>query len=267
VRPVLLREGDHAVFDAIKLPQLARNPIAWSLTLLLALLAWIPTLQQTLSMLSMQMYGTMGLSFAPFLLFWTIMMTAMMLPALAPILSIRFELLHPQSPTILARIARMIIFILGYLLTWCLFGIPVFFLCLYSEQLILHAPPIAIGLGLILFLGVGLYQLTPLKKRSLVHSNPAFYQQHPIGTSVLSDLQNGLSHGLACLGSCGGLMLMLVAVGLMNLTWMIIVTVLIFLEKTWHRDHSLSFYIGMALIFYAIVAAADPSLLPNLYIG
>lgn len=256
------------MLDAIKLPHIARNPIAWSLTFLLALLAWIPMLQQTLSMLSMRMYGTMGLTFVPFLLFWTIMMAAMMLPALAPILSIRFELLHSQSPNIVARITRMIVFILGYLLMWCLFGIPVFFLSLFSEQLMQQNPFIALGLGIALFLGVGLYQLTPLKKRSLAHSNPAFYQHHhPLGTSVVSDLKHGLSHGLACLGSCGGLMLMLVAVGLMNLPWMIIVTALIFLEKTWHRDHSLSFYIGLVLIFYAIAAAANPSLLPGLYMG
>jgi predicted metal-binding membrane protein len=258
--------------DIFKLPLLARNPMAWSLTLLLALLAWIATLQQTLSMLPMQMYGTMGMPFGPFLFFWTVMMAAMMLPALAPTTSVRFELLQQQSSSTIVSMTRISAFIAGYLVMWCLFGIPIFWLSLLSQQLVQHEPFVSLGLGIMLFLAVGFYQLTPLKKSYLTHCNPGLCCHTAMSTSLsvgsmFGDIKEGLRHSLSCLGCCGGLMLILVAVGLMNLTWMILVTVLIFLEKAWHQGHRLSFFVGMALIFYGILAAADPSLLPGLYIG
>ena len=256
----------------LKLPQLARNPLAWFLTLLLALLAWIPTLQQTLSMLSMHMYGTMGLALGPFLFFWTVMMAAMMLPALAPTVSVRIELLRQRTPSIVVGIAHISAFLLGYLLTWCLFGLPVFCLGLLSDHLVQHEPLMGLGLGIVLFFAVGLYQLTPLKKRCLVHCNPALCHHTAVSStssanSVFLEMKDGLRHSLSCLGCCGGLMLVLIAVGLMNLTWMILVTVLIFLEKAWDQGSRLSFFIGMALIFYGILAVADPSLLPGLSPG
>lgn len=49
--------------EVIKAPQFplhARNPLAWSIAFLLAGLAWILTLEQTLGMRSMPMYGTHG---------------------------------------------------------------------------------------------------------------------------------------------------------------------------------------------------------------
>lgn len=258
--------------DHLKLPQIARNPLAWFLTLLLALLAWIPTLQQTLSMLSMHMYGTMGMAPGPFLFFWTVMMAAMMLPALAPTVSVRFETLCQQTPGTVVRMARSGAFIFGYLLTWCLFGLPVFCLGLLSDQLVQHEPFLGLGLGVVLFFAVGLYQLTPLKKHCLVHCNPALCCHTAVSSTssanaVFIDMRDGLRHSLSCLGCCAGLMLILIAVGLMNLTWMVLVTVLIFLEKTWAQGSRLSLFIGVALIFYGILAAADPLLLPGLYPG
>ena len=266
------REERHHMSAILKLPQLARNPLAWFFTLLLALLAWIPTLQQTLSMFSMHMYGTMGMAFGPFLFFWTAMMAAMMLPALAPTASVRFELFRQQTPSIIASMVRIGAFLLGYLLAWCLFGLPIFCLSLLSEQLVQHEPIIGLGLGIVLFIAVGLYQWTPLKKRCLVHCNPALCRPIVISSTSSADsvffaMKDGLLHSLSCLGCCGGLTLVLIAVGLMNLTWMILVSVLIFLEKAWYQGHRLRFFIGIALIFYGILAAADPSLLPGFYAG
>src|ERR1700738_1999180 len=106
---------------SMRLTRPARNPFAWMITLLLAVLAWIPTLQQTLSMPSIQMYGAMGMSLVSFLLFWTLMMAAMMLPALAPVASVRYTALSRQTPHAFTRAARLSIFMLGYLCLWTLF--------------------------------------------------------------------------------------------------------------------------------------------------
>jgi len=73
------------------------HPLAWSLVLFLAGLAWILTLCSSVRMLTLPMYGTMGMAFLPFLGFWTVMMAAMMLPALAPTVSVQMALLRQQS--------------------------------------------------------------------------------------------------------------------------------------------------------------------------
>jgi len=81
---------------------------------------------------------------------------------------------------------------------------------------------------------------------------------------MLSHLKIGLLHGIHCLGCCGGLMLVMVVVGLMNLPWMILLTILIFLEKTWQYGHRLSFFIGIGLLLFAMLAFIDPTLLSSL---
>lgn len=59
-------------------------------------------------------------------------------------------------------------------------------------------------------------------------------------------------------------MLVMVVVGLMNLPWMILLTVLIFLEKTWQYGHRLSFFIGIGLVLFALLAFIDPAVLTRL---
>jgi predicted metal-binding membrane protein len=81
---------------------------------------------------------------------------------------------------------------------------------------------------------------------------------------TLSHLKTGLLHGIHCLGTCGGLMLVMVVVGLMNLPWMILFTILIFLEKTWQYGNRLSFFIGIGLLLFAMLAFIDPGLLSSL---
>jgi predicted metal-binding membrane protein len=61
-------------------------------------------------------------------------------------------------------------------------------------------------------------------------------------------------------------MLILVAVGLMNLPWMLLITLLVFLEKVWEQGYRLRFFLGIALIFFGLLAFIDPLLLPGLYI-
>lgn len=254
------------------LPHLAKNPSAWIITFTLAISAWIPTVQQTLSMLPIQMYGTMGMTLPPFLLFWTIMMAAMMLPALAPTISLQYTSMHIQTPNAFMHAVRISTFIIGYLCVWLLCGIPAFFLALLGAQLVFHAPIAGVGFGIIVFIVAGLYQMTPLKRRCLAHCNPSIEDHSACHRTMppagwFSDAKSGLLHGLFCLGCCGNLMLILLAVGFMNLSWMLLVTVVIFLEKVWSRGPWLSFYLGAALLFYGLLAFIDPALLPGLYLG
>jgi predicted metal-binding membrane protein len=234
---------------------------------LFATLAWILTLQQTLSMLSMPMpmIGPMGMPLGTFLLFWTVMMVAMMFPALAPTVSVRFEVLRQQTDTPMACL-HLLIFLVGYLLIWTIFGLPIFFLSLLGEHLFLSTPILGMSLGIVLLIAIGLYQMTPFEKRCLSYCNPALgcHIELLSPNITLSHLKTGLLHGIHCLGACGGLMLVMVVVGLMNLPWMILLTVLIFLEKTWQYGHRLSFFIGIGLVLFALLVFIDPAVLIRL---
>jgi predicted metal-binding membrane protein len=257
----------------IKLPQAASYRFPWIITFVFAGLAWIFTYQQLAGMLSHdhQMYGTMAMSLGPFLFFWTIMMAAMMLPALAPMVSIQYERLRRQSLSFLSKNIHLGMFLLGYLLLWGCFGLPIFFLGLLSTHLVLHAPLLGIGLGIMLFIFAGIYQMTPLQRRSLTHCNPSscFHvcgNHNGSARSLFSSLKAGVFHSISCLGCCGNLMIVLVAVGLMNLFWMVLITLVIFIEKVWHNGDRLNSLIGMALIVYGMLSFIDPTLLSGLYV-
>lgn len=243
------------------------NPLAWLTLFLLSGLAWIPTLQQTLNMLFLAspQFGTMGLPLWPFLLCWTVMMIAMMFPSLAPMISTRYTLSQPGEGNNPFR--QMFVFLAGYLVAWSIAGIPIFYLAQLGEQCVLSAPPLGIAIGITLLVLSGLYQITPLKRYYLKRCNPALCrtpQQQPACT-LFSQLRDGLRHGLTCLGCCGTLMLIMVAVGLMNLPWMLLLTLIIFLEKTWSQGVRLSIFVGLGLLIFAVMALIEPALLAGLY--
>jgi predicted metal-binding membrane protein len=254
--------------DIVKLPQTARYPLAWGVMLLLAALAWIPTLAQTLSMLAMPMYGTMDLSLLPFLLFWILMMIAMMLPSLAPTVSMHLRFVQGQSPYFLTRCSTIASFLAGYLAVWLLCGIPIYLLCLLGDHLVHVAPLLGIALGIFIFVGAGAYQFMPLKRHTLTHCHIAVPCQEvdSFFPAIVSYGKAGLLQGRACLQYCGPLMLVMTAVGLMNLVWMLLLTAVIFVEKVWFDGNRLSAPIGVALIMYGLLAFVDPALLPGLFV-
>ena len=61
----------------------------------------------------------------------------------------------------------------------------------------------------------------------------------------------GVDHGITCLGCCWAQMLIMFAVGVMNITAMILITLFIFLEKTLpEEDCFISKAAGVLLCFW-----------------
>lgn len=245
-----------------------RDLLPWLIVFTCAILAWIPILQQALPMLSSAtpMFGSMGLTLGPFLWFWTLMMIAMMFPALAPTLGARYQPIRWQMG-IASAFLHTLLFLSGYLAIWTLFGIPVFLLAQLGEQWMLFAPPWGLALGLGILLLAGVYQMTPLEKRFLRHCNPSCCEalRHSSARPLSAQWREGLAHGIFCVACCGCLMLVMVAVGLMNLPWMVLLTIVIFLEKTWDQGVRLSFFVGFSLLIFTMLAFAEPALLVGLY--
>jgi predicted metal-binding membrane protein len=78
-------------------------------------------------------------------------------------------------------------------------------------------------------LGAGLYQFTPVKRRWLERCTaPGRHLPRP---GPAGALRAGAQYGVCCVACCWTLMVALYALGLMSVTWMVVLTVLIAGER------------------------------------
>ena len=84
-------------------------------------------------------------------------------------------------------------------------------------------------------------------------------------TGPTRDARVGLHHGVTCVGCCWGLMIVLVAVGVMNIAAMAAIAIVIFVEKLWRYGAGFGRVVGVALIVTGVAALWYPWLLPGLH--
>ena len=212
--------------------------------------------------------GTMGLALLPFLGLWVVMMAAMMLPSVAPVAVLWTHLIAGGSAG-LARAARMGMFLGGYLLAWAAAGVAAFAALAGARQLLTASPTAAKWLGVAIFTAAGIYQFTPWKNWCLRHCRtPIGALMHYLGFKGRSrDLRVGVHHGATCAGCCWGLMIVLIAVGVMNVAVMAALAAVIFAEKLWRHGKPFTRAIGAALVTVGILAIWFPWLLPGLHVS
>lgn len=247
-------------------PRAARRaavPSVWAALFVVAALAWALTLQSAAGMPASP--GTMGLGVAGFLLLWTLMMAAMMLPSVSPVVSLYMYTLRRNS-TGSTRLARGAGLVAGYLAAWAAFGLVGYAAAWGGGRLAAHAPGVASWAGAGVLGAAGLYQMSSLKDRCLSHCrSPLSFLIHFGGYSGrLRDLRVGLFHGCYCVGCCWGLMMVLIAVGVMNVAWMAGLAAAVFTEKTWRHGKGFGIAFGVAMIVFAAFVPAHPWLLPGL---
>src|SRR5262249_2136713 len=80
----------------------------------------------------------------------------------------------------------------------------------------------------------------------------------------MRDLRVGMHHGLYCIGCCWGLMIVLIAVGTMNIAVMAALAAVILIEKVWRYGRPFAMAVGAGLIVVAVLALFVPRLLPGL---
>jgi len=236
----------------------------WIVLLALAALAWWVTVQQARSMGNGG--GTMGVALLPFVGLWILMMAAMMLPSVAPVAVLWTRSIAGTSSGA-RRAVRLTEFVTGYLVAWAGFGVIAYGVLTLTDRVLSNAPDAARWLGAGVFLVAGIYQLTPLKDVCLRHC------RSPVGALVhyagfrepLRDLRVGAHHGGFCVGCCWGLMIILVATGVMNIAAMVVLAVVIFVEKIWRHGEGFGRAVGVALIVAGLMAPWSPWLLPGLH--
>jgi predicted metal-binding membrane protein len=72
----------------------------------------------------------------------------------------------------------------------------------------------------------------------------------------------GLRHGAYCLGCCWALFAIMVAAGVMSLAWMLLLTLLVFVEKVLPQGRRAAPAIGVALIALGLMVASGAVPMP-----
>jgi len=204
--------------------------LAITATLGLAAASWVLALRQMRGM-DMGVATDLG-SLAFFMAAWTPMMAAMMLPGAVPAVS-RFV----RSS---GRALAAPVFAGSYLAVWALVGLAVY--ALYQP----HSSSAAGALTI----AAGLYELTPIKRDC----------RRRCRTTVRS----GFQFGFDCVGSSVGLMAMLVALGVMSVTWMVVVAALVVGQKLLPPRTAVDMPVALAIVILGIVIVVAPSSVPGL---
>lgn len=225
-------------------PRLTRERAAVLLALLgVTAVAWAYLVVAQRQMAAMDMGGMAGMAmpppsgvaaFALIFAMWWIMMLGMMLPSAAPMILTFATIAHRQRARGQAFVPATV-FTAGYLLAWGAFSLAASLLQwgLDASGLLtpmMQARGAAIGGGL--FVLAGLYQFSPWKYACLRHCRtPLGFLLGHWREGWGGALRMGWAHGIYCAGCCWVLMLLLFAVGVMNLAWVAVIAGLVFVEK------------------------------------
>ena len=150
-------------------------------------------------------------------------------------------------------------YLLGYLLVWIAFGGFIFLGDALLHEWVEHSPvlnTLSAGIMKMLLLIVGGYQFTSIKRACLLKDHSSVLTRdevHSFASERFSRLRMGLRHGLYCLGSCWGLMLLMFAVGSMNLFVMLVMTGIMAAERFTPARWQFSRLVGVCLIALAFI--------------
>ena len=226
--------------------------------LIVAGLAWLGTVIWARDMGVVP--GTMGMSLLAFVVMWTLMMAAIMLPSALPMITLYIRTIRTS------RWPRMMAFSSGYLLAWAITGVPAFLLAWVAGEIAAEYAGWTTAAAAIIFASAGIYQLTSWKYRCLHHCRTPFAHLMQYGNyrGRLRDLRAGAHHGLFCLGCCWGLMLLMIAFGVMNLFTMVILAAVISIEKQWRHGERFARVAGVAFLVLGVAVIFFPDLAPGL---
>jgi predicted metal-binding membrane protein len=165
-------------------------------------------------------------------------------PATLPLILLYRTIARNRLSQVRARVGTAMLLV-GYVVVWAAAGLPV-----YAYNALAGATgSLAAVLPALLLTAGGAYQFTPLKR--ICHarcSSPLFFLLQNWRPGATGAVRLGMLHGVDCLGCCAGLMVALVALGTMNLAWMLSAAVIIFVEKTIPNSHLIARPLGALMV-------------------
>jgi predicted metal-binding membrane protein len=139
----------------------------------------------------------------------------------------------------------------GYAAVWLGFAAAATLAQLALTRATLLDPSMASASGLFsgaIFIGAGAYQFSALKHACLTqcqHPFPFFFTNW--ATTPCGVFKLGVRQGLFCLGCCWAMMLVMFAVGIMNVVWMAALGIVMTIEKI-GTGKKFTYAVGVALI-------------------
>jgi predicted metal-binding membrane protein len=211
----------------------ARTTGALAATVVLAGAAWVVAVGQMRGM-DMGTATDLG-SFGFFIALWVPMMAAMMFPGAVPAVS-RFVRANDRA-------LAAPLFVGSYLGVWIVVGLAVY---------ALYRPHGSDAAG-VLTVAAGVYELSPLKRRCRKRCQ--------------SSVRSGSQFGLFCVGSSIGLMVMLVALGVMSVTWMVVIAALVLGQKLLPPKAFLDLPVALAIVVLGVLILVAPTSVPGLVLS
>jgi len=199
--------------------------------------------------------GGYSLTIIIFVVSWTLMIVAMMLPTSLPIIALFRALVRDRKN----HMYLVLLLIAGYLSMWILFGIAAHIgdwglHQIAAESTWLHMNSWMIGAAILVT--AGLYQFTPLKYHCLdkCRSPLSFIMERwQGGNEQKQALRLGADHGIFCIGCCWSLMLLMFVVGAGNIGWMLVLGTVMAVEKNMPWGRRLSAPLGVILLGWGLV--------------
>lgn len=214
--------------------------------LALAAVAWTASLRSSVESGHVHSGALSGLS--TFLAAWLVMTAAMMLPTTLPMLTTYSRLVQRQPHAA----NKILLFITGYAVAWSGFGVIAFGADQLLHSLVdTNAHTSLMGAGALALAAV--YQFTPLKRHCLRQCRSALsflmnaWREGAVGAWLM-----GAHHGLFCVGCCWALMLVMFALGTSQLAWMLVLTLVMFIEKVVRGGEMIGRFMASVLLGGAV---------------
>jgi predicted metal-binding membrane protein len=176
-------------------------------------------------------------------------MVAMMLPSATPAILLYARVREMRNGD--ARISETWVFLAGYAAVWLLFS-----LAAAGLQYLVTGASMALDDPLaeaVVLIAAGLYQLSPLKSACLGQCRaPVQFISRHWRPGAAGAVRLGVLHGAYCVGCCWMLMALLFVGGVMNLWWVVALTLLVAIEKLVNGGQWLARATGVALIAWGL---------------
>jgi len=162
---------------------------------------------------------------------WVAMMVAMMLPGAIPAVF--------RAARAGGGVRTVPLFVGSYLAVWALVSVVAY---------ALYRPHAAVAAAVVV-IAAGIYELTPLKR---------YFRRRCRET-----VRSGIEFGLCCVGSCVGLMLLLVAIDVMSVAWMTVIAAVVFAQKILPAKAVVDVPLALAIVGLGTLIVLAPSAVPG----
>lgn len=187
----------------------------------------------------------------PTFLMWAIMMCGMMVPSAAPAILLYASIVRKNRERG-STLTSAWIFTAGYLAVWTVFSLVAALLQVALGASALLTPMMVsdsrwLSGGLLILAGI--YQWFPVKEACLEKCRaPLQFFLFRWRPGVAGAFRMGAEHGAFCVGCCWAIMLLLFAVGVMDLLWVALIAGLVLAEKLLPGGRLAGRLIGIALV-------------------